>query len=213
MIRWPDEVRGPWGVRANWVMVNGRPECVGLVIWHGADQGTNSPMEYQPHAQDALKPITATGIAELPIATIIDRLRRAARDHWRENQADLRRLFPHWEPDDPRLEPVEDFEEAEARPGAPRRYDRAHYLEVAQTYLKAWQEEGNPTQAVADHFGVSRSAAAKWVAKARSAELQLLSPAAHGKSGAAPGSGMSEEELRAVVEPQPRRRQSKGRQS
>lgn len=206
MIRWPDAAKGPWGIRANWVEINGRPECVGLQIWHGADQAHQSPMDYLPIKGAQVRPITASGIAALPIATIIDKLRDAARDHWRRQSNALQEVFADrlaadraaqaaGIPADPILAgitaPYTAFESTPGAVGAPRRYDRAHYIEVARTYLEAWQGGANPTQAVADRFGVSRSAAAKWVTKARSPELQLLTPADHGRSGAQPGPALA----------------------
>jgi hypothetical protein len=179
--------------------MNGRPECVGLAIWYGADQGSRSPLEYEPHSRRSVGPITATEFAKLPIATIIAKLRTAARDHWRESNAKLDELFADriaaGDVDENLrgiLTPYDDFEDHGRTPiGAPRRYDRGHYVEVARVYLEAWQAGAAPTQAVADHFGTTRSAAAKWVAKARSDELQLLTAARHGQSGAAAGPGLT----------------------
>jgi hypothetical protein len=198
VIRWPDPRRGPWGIRANWVLMNGRPECAGLAIWYGADQDARSPMDYLPHSRRSVRPITATEFAKLPIATIIAKLRTAARDHFRASEAKLQEIFADRIAAgdvDETLRGIlapSDFEDHGRAPvGAPRRYDRSHYVQVARVYLEAWQAGRKPTQAVADHFGVTRSAAAKWVVKARSDELGLLTPAEHGRSGARPGPGLT----------------------
>lgn len=198
MIRWPDPAEGPWGIRANWVTLNGRPECVGLQIWCGADQGCSSPLGYSPIPDVPLKSVTATGIAALPIATIIDKLRVVAREHWQANAKQAKVLLEgklgdsNYEVFSAALQPFKAFEEPKAgRVGAPRRYGRGHFVEVAWIYLKAWQAgRVNPTQAVSDHFGVSRTAAGKWVARARSEEFQLLTQAEHGRSGAQAGPGL-----------------------
>jgi len=50
-----------------------------------------------------------------------------------------------------------------------------HYEEVAAVYRAAFAAGKHPTKAVADHFGVSKSTAAKKVSRAR--ELGLLAPA------------------------------------
>lgn len=53
--------------------------------------------------------------------------------------------------------------------------------EVAAIYMAAWQARENPTQAVAERVGLSRSAAAKRVARARAAGL--LPPTSKGRAG------------------------------
>ena len=51
-----------------------------------------------------------------------------------------------------------------------RRMTDEHLIDVANVYRAAWQEGGNPTQAVANRFGTSHSTAARWVGLARKAE-------------------------------------------
>jgi transposase len=51
---------------------------------------------------------------------------------------------------------------------------------VAEVYRDAWARGEPPTRGVADHFTISKSAAAKQVAKAR--EMGLLPPTSRGKS-------------------------------
>lgn len=178
-ILWPDERTGPWGIRGNWVMLNGRPECVGLQIWRGAAQGIQEPFSYRPIPGVGLERITASAVAALPIGTIIARLRANARRHEDAYNEAVKGL------DAPELLTNFFTEEREGRVGAPRRYRLDHFIEVAEVYLAAWQSGDKPTQAVADHFGVTRTAAAKWVARCR--DVQLLSSAEHGRGGADPG--------------------------
>jgi hypothetical protein len=53
-------------------------------------------------------------------------------------------------------------------PGRPALYGPDHYEQVADTYREHLAAGGRaPTKAVAERFSVSKSAAAKWVAKAR----------------------------------------------
>jgi hypothetical protein len=179
-ILWDDPKRGPWGIQAMWVEIDGRPECVGLTIWRGAIQGSTG-ISYRRIPGAKMQRITATGIAELPIATIIDKLREAARDHWRHSEEVLLRLGIDWCTWTLFEEPTP------GRPGAPRRYGPDHYVRVAETYLAAWDSGRRPTQAVADEFEVTRTTAAKWIAKARSDELRLLTPTQPGVAGAKPG--------------------------
>jgi hypothetical protein len=56
-----------------------------------------------------------------------------------------------------------------------------HYVEVADVYRAAHTRGDHPTQAVQLHFGVSKSTAAKKVARAR--ELDLLGPTKKGIAG------------------------------
>jgi hypothetical protein len=45
---------------------------------------------------------------------------------------------------------------------------KSHYRDVARVYSEAWLAGASPTRTVAESFYVTRSAAAKWVTKARS---------------------------------------------
>lgn len=61
------------------------------------------------------------------------------------------------------------------RPGRPRELGAEHFAEVALVYSEAWRAGSRaPTKAVQQHFGTSRSTAAKWVARARA--IGLLPP-------------------------------------
>lgn len=179
---WPDPRRGPWGIRGNFATVDGRAECVGLVIWRGAKQDPDDPALYHPLSRASLAAIRAGELRALPFAAIIDRLRRrAASDFGPPVLAHVERLLERGI--DAEQSPWDD----RGKIGAPRRYRLSHFVAVAETYLAAWDAGDQPTRAVADKFQVSRSAAAKWVARARSDELELLTPAEHGKPGARPG--------------------------
>lgn len=65
--------------------------------------------------------------------------------------------------------------------GRPAQYDAEHWAEVAEVYREGWQR-GTPTKAVAEHFTVSKSTAAKWVARCRT--LGLLPVTSKGKGQA-----------------------------
>lgn len=71
-----------------------------------------------------------------------------------------------------RLPPAEAGGERK-RPGRPPAYGDDHYRDVASVY-RDHAGGRSPTKAVAEHFNVSKAAAAKWVARAR--ELAMLEP-------------------------------------
>lgn len=70
--------------------------------------------------------------------------------------------------------PAAGMELAESKPqtaGKRYRITDAHLADVANVYTKARENGHGPTRAVADHFDVSHSTAAKWVGHARQAEF------------------------------------------
>jgi hypothetical protein len=60
------------------------------------------------------------------------------------------------------------------------RYPPDHWEHVAEVYKAAVRWQRNPTAVVGEHYGVSRSAAAKWVSRAR--DRGLLPPARIGRA-------------------------------
>lgn len=87
----------------------------------------------------------------------------------------LRRRAAFWErarADAERLAPIVSKKGYASRG---RRYPPDHLQRVAAVYSEAAKERPDPTAAVADLFHVTRSAAAKWVSRAR--EKSLLPPA------------------------------------
>ena len=73
-----------------------------------------------------------------------------------------------------------------AAPGRPRILTDDHLRHVAAVYDKAWRRGDNPTRAVAEDLTITRSAAAKQVARARAAGY--LPPAQRGKARGNPAS-------------------------
>lgn len=67
----------------------------------------------------------------------------------------------------------------ESAGGRPPTYDATHFAQVAEVYIEAARAGQHPTAAVREHFTVSRSAAAKWVARCR--DMGLLPPTERGK--------------------------------
>ncbi|WP_157879717.1 hypothetical protein [Streptomyces yangpuensis] len=70
-------------------------------------------------------------------------------------------------------------------PGQRRSLTPDHLTNVAEVYREAHKQGRPPTVAVAEHFGVSHSAAAKWVGAAR--KQGQLGPVAKGSRGSVEG--------------------------
>jgi hypothetical protein len=149
---------GPWVIVVSLAEVRGRLECVGL------DVQASRPLKPTP--------LTASAYRALPLGEIV----KAAK------QKLLRDAGPQG--GDVELEKLKEKAERELRRrdtslgGAPGRPPE-HFAEVANVYAKAWREGRPPVQAVEMWGGVSRSAAAKWVYRAR--QLGLLAPTTKGK--------------------------------
>lgn len=167
----PDPKEGPLWVALHWATLNGRNECVGVTIVNGGwlrrggdDEG--SDFEALPgKSLDDLAPLRATQV-RIPIDRMVSEHRRAAAalpDGAREIALGIR----GW------------------KVPAVRGWGPDHLFAVAQVYLETWQAGGNPTSAVAEHFDVSKSAAAKWVARCRDPEVGLIPPTTRGKVTAA----------------------------
>jgi hypothetical protein len=76
--RWPDPKRGPWFVVGHWVERNGRPECIGLELWKGAQPGDGALRRLGREVDG----IGGLDLRALPLATILDDLwRRGERAH------------------------------------------------------------------------------------------------------------------------------------
>jgi hypothetical protein len=150
---WPDERRGPWFVRANWVKIGGRQECVGLTFWHGARGDRQSVVDYDP-LPGGPTPISAMEFRSLPIGEIIATLREKAY----KRDADRRVHSPGLTVFSDALGVMGLAQWAEPRRGRPPLYGPEHFVDVARVYTEAWEGSNAPTQAVADHFDVTRSA-------------------------------------------------------
>lgn len=180
---WPDARTGPWLIKVTWADIAGRLEPVGLEIRGYRDDGQAWP-PVLPARDQGPAILATTTLRELPFATIVADLRRQkaaqnvdfidflARQPENESaaeQARLRRL----------------------RAAGTRRH--AEVAEVAEVYRQAWQDGRPPTRAVAEHFTITPSAAAKRVARARQAGYLPLTtrgkPRARRQEGAAANEG------------------------
>lgn len=173
---WPDGGKGPYRIEIHLAVVAGRLECVGLLIGHlggfafGADSQDYLGAEgfkrvpYNAHQP----PIPAALLRDIKLPDLIE-----------EAIGDNPETLEKWSKSDPHqwLEDYEDMPqkarnslaaiEARKKPKGRKGHPPGHWIEVAAVYTKAYKRQQAPTKAVADHFGVSKSTAAKYVAKAR----------------------------------------------
>lgn len=171
-LMWPDPELGPWRVHVWWRVQQGVPTPVGLEIrgWITEDEYKSSgPHNRLPlPSEDAVFPrIDGQLMRSFQMGALLDESRRLMVQHlqadrdetgwpegWKTSYADWRASVA---------------EERTALEGTRRGRDLGpdHYREVADVYAAAVQDGCPPTAAVADHFTVSKSAAAKKVARAR----------------------------------------------
>lgn len=161
---WPDPMTGPFWIGLYWAPVDGRNECVGVTIFRGAwlDTSTDSP-ELELLPGEALQPLHSTDL-RIP-------LNRLAREHheWATDldgeAGEIARHIRGWTDNLPTV----------------AGWPPDHLATVAQVYRAAWQANQHPTKAVAEHFNVSKSAAAKWVGRCRAPGVRLLPPTERGR--------------------------------
>jgi hypothetical protein len=173
-----------WYYVLHWGELRGRAEVVGLELWsvpptnpERLDFGAIQERQLPPGGA----PITSSVVRGLNVGSLINQQRAAAIKMLRSVAAS--EAFS----ERAREASARDLERMR-RPGPQRKYDDRHYAEVARVYLAAFQENRSPTRAVAQHFGVSQSMAAKFVWKARSKEYGLLAPTSSGLPSGAPAS-------------------------
>lgn len=156
--------------------VGGRPECVGLEMWGKTTTSAGSVARFTPDrrsVESPVTPVTAEALRSVPLGRLVGEARR--------RQAGLadrlsrlggpagasgERSKEVWAPRVTRRRPI---------------YDAEHWREVARIYSEAWQAGDDPTTAVARHYYVSKSTAAKWVAKARN-QLGLIPTTEKGRA-------------------------------
>jgi len=180
-VLWPDPLKGPWHIGASFAKVDGRLECVGLDVRsfraRPVVKDGEAVMEYRPPLGGGQPvPVTANLFRSLPVAFLARTARRGLGD-----LAMSEATQPGRTADERRTLRKVAGQLAES----PRRIlDDAHFARVAEVYQQAWNSGDHaPTKAVADQMKApSRSAAAKWVARARA--MGLLGETQQGKPGA-----------------------------
>jgi hypothetical protein len=163
---WPDRRRGPWLIEGTWGVVAGRWECVGLSA-RSVRRATETWAEHLPLEASTAEgaPLTAELWRSVPVGKVVAEMRRR---QVAENAANLRaaKRLPHapaWA--------LDEMQNALDMWSSPVLRDGTAPERTASVYLAAWREGRNPTRAVAEHFTISDSAAAKRVARARAAGL------------------------------------------
>ena len=155
---WEDADGRMWQYALAWRRSGGRFECVKLLL--AAPDG---------------QVISATSLRRFPVGRLMEESRRSheALAQWAAEAVPGRR--------EEQLADARLWEKSRAGRSGPKGYGAEHFVEVATIYQREALLGRKPTQAVARHFVVSKSAAAKWVAKART--MGLLPPAQKGKAG------------------------------
>ena len=165
---WPDEKRGPWRLQLHWDFIDGRWAVTGLTIRSCPDatgpadtpSEADSPSESE-HAVDSTLPIQPRELTSRELRALhLSDLATRQESSWQRLLIETSRAAV-----------PSAGQESPARhegPGRPPLYDKGHFAEVARIYSDAYRNQPrNPTMKVAKDFRVSRSTAAKWVAKAR----------------------------------------------
>lgn len=186
---WPDEAVGPWLVTVWWRVQHGTATPVGLELTCWQDDEWDPELKTafgmlpEPGADTEFPVIGSQMVKALPIGQILSQSRQALLESltsdqlpfgWSEEDRDL------FEQEQAELR--DEFEPAlQAGVRGARDLGDAHYAEVASVYAGAVREGRPPTAAVAAHFTLSKSAAAKQVARAR--ERNLLPKTTRGRVG------------------------------
>jgi hypothetical protein len=184
-VGWRDPSGQPWFLTTAWDVVGGRLECVQVTL--ESDASDSRPL-----------PITASVWRSIPIGQVIEKARRDVislihglailtpeqiselkagptekAKRYAEILEDLESEFPKLRAVAERLLPSATATNKAVADAPPK------LREVARIYQEAWSEGRNPTQEVARAFGVSHTAAAKLVSRAR--DNRLLPRGGRGK--------------------------------
>lgn len=168
---WPDRMWGPYEVGLTFALVDGRVECVGVDV----RSFQQLPNERDPHDLYGRPPfpITTSALRSLRLGELINEVRDEMEEHPPE------RYGPRGEvPPEQLVEVRERWRTGKG--GRPPTYPLEHWVEVARVYNEANMAHRTPTRAVRRRFGISATAAAKWVARCRA--LGLLPPTSRGKA-------------------------------
>lgn len=184
----PDSSSGPWAVAPKFVVLDdGTIRCSGMSIaWcpmmRAAEAGAKAaelppdqmvPVEWgDPDAMPDPEELTATILRSIPFASITGAMRSRL-----PGLAAIARSFDAWAAE-------QSGASAPNRPSVSdhtlrrrKRLDDAHYEKVAKVYREA---KTRPRAAVADHFYVAHSTAARWVTECR--ERGLLPKTSRGRA-------------------------------
>ena len=168
---WPDDKTGPWRIRVHIDHSTGVARLVGIDIrsFAGRDPDPADPPRLK-HGE--LREVTTSDLRALSLPKVMAKAVKEAGKMY-----DQAAKTPRYAE---RLEWLDERRERYAQ--SARRYDLDHYRSVAAAYTEALST-GEPTKAVAEQFKLTRSAAAKHVARCR--ELGFLEETRPGRAGGA----------------------------
>ncbi len=196
-ILWPDPKSGPYVVRLVVTELNGRLECTTvemrtLFLPSFFIEPPEPPAGYTKTTRS--KPVTASALRSVPLGKLVNEYLKELRaagpsvasrrvvsgtaDDHREAADDL--AGRHTESEAEAIQQLA----SEPRRGGRKGHGDDHYAAVAEVYATAWTDGVHPTEAVAEHWTVAKTTAAKWVSRAR--ELGFLEPTTKGRPGGIP---------------------------
>jgi hypothetical protein len=184
----PDPQRGPWAVVPRFVVLDdGTIRCAGMsVSWcpmmRAGEAGNKAadlpedqfvPVEWgDPDAMPDPEELTATILRSIPFASITGAMRARL-----PGLAAIARGFDEWAAEQSGTSAPDRPSVSDHTLRRRKRLDDAHYEEVAKVYRGA---KTRPRAAVADHFYVAHSTAARWVTACR--ERGLLPKTSRGRA-------------------------------
>jgi hypothetical protein len=142
---WQDATGSKWKIQLHWQVINSRAECIGVRIASAAKP--DDPLS--AGLPKVGVPVTTALLRGIPLGAQIEAQRREINRFWALAPAQPEGVFKR---------PI-------------RLATLARLQEAAAVYSAAWRNGDAPTAAVEDHFGISHSAAAKLVSRARDADL------------------------------------------
>lgn len=184
----PDPKRGPWAVSPQFVVLdNGTIRCAGIsVSWcpmmRAGEAGNQAadlpedqyvPVEWgDPDGVPDPEELTATILRTIPFASITGAMRARL-----PGLAAIAQGLDEWAAERSGTSAPDRPSVSDHTLRRRKRLDDAHYQEVAKVYREA---KSRPRAAVADHFYVAQSTAARWVSECR--ERGLLPKTSRGRA-------------------------------
>jgi hypothetical protein len=158
---WPDPTTGPWLLRVSFALAADRLVPVGVEMWAVAPPTSGQWATWHAALPDGqTTPLTPPAL-RIPLSRLADGL-----------AADVARYMPTLTAHG-HQEVAEAVIKTHRKRGPVPVYGPEHWQNVVAVYRQA--DQRRPTTTVAERFGVSRSAAAKWIARCR--QMGLLDPA------------------------------------
>lgn len=163
-LRWPDPEQGPWLVQIAWRDVDGLPIPVGMILRQVESDGGSKKVDGQ-----VLRQLPFARLAQRTRAQLIEGNSKSAA--WWGTAANTAANADARAEAEREAQDSRSFVESLDVSVRPRFYDDNHYGEVARIYRANSHPGGKPTKAVQDALHLSKSAAAKQVARARARGL------------------------------------------